>query len=121
MLKAPLTLASFGLALNVMLWCVPAMVGASALPHALMPESMPTLAEVLAQAERDAGVPPSAPDALLQLIGAETEALQVVGAGLQQPAPADLARQANHAGNRVFEAVTAYVATSRAALHSTHG
>ncbi len=39
MLKAPLALASFGLAVNVMLWSVPGMVAASALPHAFLPDS----------------------------------------------------------------------------------
>jgi hypothetical protein len=116
--RAPLLLASFGLALNVMLWCVPGMVAASALPHAFVPDSMPTLAAALARAERDTGDTPSVPDALLRLIGAESEALQVAGLGLQQPAPADLAARANHAGQGVLAAVNTYVAASRAALHA---
>jgi hypothetical protein len=116
MLKAPLLMASFGLALNVMLCCVPAVVGASALPHALFPATMPTLAEALPQ-YRVYHEKVSVPDALLQLIGAESAALQVAGLGLQQPPPADLAARADDAGRRVFDAVTVYVAASRSALH----
>lgn len=51
-MKLPVALASFGLALNVMLWSVPAMVGASALPHALLSDNVPGPADVLASAER---------------------------------------------------------------------
>ena len=116
MLKGPLLLASFGLALNAMLWSVPAMVGASAMPHVLVPDSAPTLAEVLSRADASGGAT-SMPDALLHLIGAESEALQVAAAGLQQPTPTDLAPRANHAGARVMDAVSVYVRSAQAALH----
>jgi hypothetical protein len=117
-MKLPVALASFGLALNVMLWSVPAMVGASALPHALLPDNVPGLADVLASAERrPSGGAPNLLDALVQLVGAEAEAMQVAGAGLKQSPPADLASQADHAGNRVLAAVTAYVGAAKAALH----
>jgi hypothetical protein len=114
MLKGPLLFASFGLALNVVLWSVPGMVGASALPHLVFPDNAPTLAQALASAERGAGVTPSLPDALMLLIGAESEALQVAGMGLQQPTPADLAPRANQAGARVLDAVRTYVRSADA-------
>ena len=101
-------MASCGLALNVLLWSVPAMVGASAVPRLILPNGAPTLGEVLAAAEAKAGITPSLPDALLQLIGAEAEALQVAADGLRQPTPGDLAPRANHAGDRVLQAVTTY-------------
>lgn len=119
MLKGPLLLASFGLALNVLLWSVPAMVGATALAHQFSKDTMPSLAEALARVEPAGQSSVSLPDALLKLIGAESEAFDVVGEALQeQPAPADLAPGADHAGKRVIDAITTYVASARAAAHS---
>jgi hypothetical protein len=114
--KGPLMFASFGLALNVVLWSVPGMIVASAVPRLILQDKAPTLAQALASAERLAGNTPSLPDALLQLVGAESEALEVAGMGLRQPTPPDLASRADHAGNRVLEAVAAYVRSAQAML-----
>jgi hypothetical protein len=96
-------MAALGLAFNVMLWSLPVLVGAKA----------------LAAAERSAGPTPGLLDALTQLIGAEVEALEVAGVGLQQPPPADLAPRATHAGARVMDAITTYIRSAAAALDKT--
>jgi hypothetical protein len=110
-------MATFGLAINLMLWSVPLTVGAAGLPHALFPTSMPDLAQVLDAAQRTSGPSTNLLDALVQLVGAESEALQVAGIALQQPLPADIAPRADAAGLRVREAVVAYVRAFEA-LHS---
>jgi hypothetical protein len=118
MLKGALTLASLGLAFNVILWSVPGMVAASALPHALFPEAMPALSQALASAEGRTGATVSLPDALLQLIGAESEALEVANAALQPGTPpADLSARANAAGARVLDAAYVYVHSAQAVLN----
>src|SRR5260221_5945826 len=95
-MRGTLVLASLGLAFNVLLWSVPLFVGAAALPHALFPDSAPTLARALETAESTAKPTPSLQDALLQLFGAESEALHVAGVGLQPDPPSDLAAHADH-------------------------
>lgn len=55
-------------------------------------------------------------DALVVLIGAESEALQVAGDALQQPTPPDLAPRANAAGDRVEDAVKTYIRTAEAVV-----
>src|SRR5205085_4915091 len=97
---------------------VPAVLAASALPHVMLPDMAPTLADALASARTAPGVSESLPEALINLIGAEAEALHVAGLGLQQPTPADLASRANHAGARVLDAVTIYVRSAQAVLHT---
>jgi hypothetical protein len=114
MLKGPLTLASFGLALNLVLWGVPGMVAASGAAHLFDPDS--SVARTLAAMERTAGPTPSLPDALVKLVGAESEALQVAGDGLQQPTPKDLAPRANAAGVRVEDAVQTYLRSAQALI-----
>ncbi len=114
MLEGPLLLATFGLAFNLFLWGIPGMIGAAGIAHALFPASTPTLAESLGTLERNAGVTPSLPDALVQLIGAEVEAMHVAGDGLQQPTPEDLVPRANHASGRVLDAVQVYIQAARA-------
>jgi hypothetical protein len=109
MVRTPLLMASLGLAVSVVLWSVPAMVGASGLARVLFPNGMPTLGQALATAERSAGPHPGLLDALTQLIGAQAEALEVTGLGLLQPPPVDLAPRANRAGARVLDAVQSYV------------
>jgi hypothetical protein len=109
-------LAALGLAFNVMLWSLPALVGGAALPHALFPNSAPRASEALTAAERSAGPRPGLFDALTQLIGAEVEALEVAGLGLQQPTPPELAPRANHAGARVMEAISTYIRSAAAVL-----
>ena len=115
MLKGPLILASFGLALNVALRTVPAAVGASAMPHPLS-EHAPSLAQTLQSAQRPDAAREGISDALLQLIGAESEALQVAGEGLRQPVAADLGVRANQAGAHVLAAATTYVHVVQSAL-----
>jgi hypothetical protein len=107
-------MATLGLAVNFVLWSVPLTVGAAGLPHALFPNSMPDLARLLAAAPRTEGPTPNLMNALTQLIGAESEALQVAGEALQQPLPLDIAPRADHAGLRVREAVTTYVRSAQA-------
>jgi len=116
MLKGPLVLASFGLALNLFVWGVPGMVAASGAAHLLLPAQTPSLSQALGSLERTAGPTPSLPDALIQLIGAESEALQVAGDGLTQPAPEDLVPRANAAGTRVLDAATTYVRSAQAVV-----
>ena len=109
-------LASFGLAVTLFLWSMPGLVAASAAAHLAMPASAPTLVQALdaLQSNGATGRSPTLLDALLMLVGAEAEALQVAGAALQQPAPVDLATRANAAGARVEDAVYAYVGAARA-------
>jgi hypothetical protein len=109
-------MATFGLACNFMLWTVPAFVGATALPHALFPNSTPNLSQALGRGERTSGPTPSLLDALTQLIGAESEAMQVAALGLQQPTPPDLAPRANEAGAHVRDAVATYVRSAQAVI-----
>ena len=109
-------MATAGLAINVMLWGVPGLVGASALPHLIAPDRAPTLAQVLFSAERQSGQTPSVPDALIQLIGADADALQVAATALQQPTPVDLAPRANATGARVLDVVTTYARSVQSAL-----
>ena len=116
MIRGALGLASFGLAFNLFLWSIPVVVAAAAVPHAIFGDSAPMLSQALAQVERNAGSTPSLADALVQLVAAESEALQVAGAGLQTPPPANLATQADHAGNRVKDAVTVYVKAAQTTL-----
>ena len=106
-------MASLGLAFNLFLWSIPAVVAAATIPHVLFPNSGPTLAQAIDITQKHS---PSMADALTQLIAAESEALQVAGEGLQSPPPADLAQQADHAGNRVKDAITVYVQSAQNAL-----
>ena len=102
-------LATFGLTVNVLMWGVPAFVAASALPRVFLADRAPELADALATAERSSRSTPGITDALVNLVGAESEAMQVASMGLHQPPPPDLAARADHAGNRVLEAVSVYV------------
>jgi hypothetical protein len=111
-MRGSLGMATLGLAINFVLWSIPVVVGATALPHALFPDSTPTLAQALATLSPSA--PTASPalslsDALLQLVGAESEAMHVAGAALQQPLPADIGPQADHAGVRVQDALETYL------------
>jgi len=115
MLKGPLTLASIGLAVNMFLWGAPGMVAASGAVHALLPEVTSTQQQTLATLDSKADK--SIYTALLGLIGAESEALQVAGAGLQQPTPSDLAPRANAAGADVQVAVAAYIKATLAVVN----
>ena len=114
--KGPLVLASFGLALNLFLWGVPGLVAAAAAAHLVLPDRTPTISEALGRLESSSGPTPSLEDALIKLLGAESEALNVAGAGLQQPTPPDLAPRANAAGARVEDAVATYVRAAQRAL-----
>jgi hypothetical protein len=114
-------MATLGLACNIILWSVPVLVSAAALPHALFPAHAPTSARVLATATRSSGQAPSLPDAFVHLIGAESEALEVAGLALQQPLPRDLAPRADAAGSRVLAAISVYVRAAEALLDRTRG
>ena len=116
MLRVPLLVATLGLALNVMLWTVPILVAGAALPGALFPDTVPTLSAALHTAEHNALPTPGVPDALLQLVGAEAEALHVAGQAIQQPDRPDLAAHADAAGAHVESAVATYIRAVAAAL-----
>jgi hypothetical protein len=109
-------MVSFGLAVNLFLWSVTALVAASASAHLILPGSAPTLVQALDALEANGatGRLPTLPDALLKLVAAESEALRVAGEGLQQPTPPDLASRANAASARVEDAVSAYVRAAQA-------
>ena len=111
-MRGTLGAATLGLAVNFILWSIPVVVGATALPHALFPEAAPPLAQALSMMSPSASYASSAPslsDALLQLVGAESEALHVAGVALQQPLPPDIGSQADHAGRRVEDALLTYL------------
>jgi hypothetical protein len=55
----------------------------------------------------------------VQLIGAESEALHVAGVALQPNLPANLAQQADDAGDRVKDAVTVYVRAAQNVVDHT--
>jgi hypothetical protein len=110
--KAPLLLATFGLALNMVLWGVPGMVATAAAAHALLPET-PTLSDALQQTGKQS---PAITTSLVQLIGAESEALKVAGDALQQPTPENLAPRANAAGGHVETALQNYVTAVQSLL-----
>ena len=114
MRKGPLWLATFGLALNFVLWGVPGMVMASGIAHLALPDTTPTLSQALRQVDVGSGPTPSLLDGLVQLIGAESEALQVAGMGLQQPTPEDLAPRANTAGEHGLTAVRTSIRAAQA-------
>jgi hypothetical protein len=121
MLRGPIFLATLGLAVNVLLWSVPAQAAVGALPHLLFAQALPAFPQALASAERSAGQAPSLPNALMVLIGAESEALEVAGLGLKQPTPPDLGPRADRAGARVLDAVVIYVRAASATLDKVQG
>jgi hypothetical protein len=112
-LRVPLLMATFGLAINAVVWSVPLTVAATGLPHALLPDQTPAPAEVLRSLPHDPSTT-SVREALLRLIGAESEALRVAGAALQQPLPGDIGPQADHAGREVHSAATEYIRAAQA-------
>jgi hypothetical protein len=117
MLKGPMVLASVGLGLNLVVWGIPGMLAASGAQH-LLP-STSGLVETLGSLERYAGPTPSLPEAFVQLIGAESEALHVAGSALQQPTPADLSPRATAAGTRVQAAVGTYIRSAQVLINHT--
>jgi hypothetical protein len=97
----PILLATFGLAVNVLLWSVPGLVAASAAaPFAL----------------RSPGPRPSVPDALVGLLSAELEAVQIAGLAIEHPSTPRLGERADQAGARVHDAVRRYSAAVQATL-----
>jgi hypothetical protein len=112
-------MATLGLACNLLLWTVPASVGAAGLAHVFLRDTAPALADSLqTPARRTDGVTPNLLTALRQLIGAESEALQVAGLGLQQPTPADLGPRADAAGVHVLQAVSTYISAAQSLVHA---
>jgi hypothetical protein len=97
----PILLATLGLALNVLLWSVPGLVAASA----AVPFSL-----------RSPGPRPSIPDALVNLLSAELEAVQVAGVAIENPSTPRLGERADQAGGRVHDAVRRYVAAVQATI-----
>jgi hypothetical protein len=115
MLKGPLTLASFGLALNLFLWGIPGAIASSAAAHAVLPNITPTQSQTLTQLNGGSGQ--SIYTALMQLFGAESEAFQVAGDALRQPTPSDLVPRANAASAHVQDAAEAYIAAAQSLLN----
>ncbi|HEY3062486.1 MAG TPA: hypothetical protein VGL99_26230 [Chloroflexota bacterium] len=106
--------ASFGLAVRLLLWSVPGLVAASGAVQLLWPSDDPNPAERLRLEKRAA--PPSVQDALVGLIGAEVEAMEVAGVAIENPHTPRLAERADSAGERVLLAVRTYVRAVQAAL-----
>ena len=85
MVRVTVLLATLGLAINVILWSVPGLVAARGMARVASPDLAPNLAEALRAARAEAGPTPSLKDALIGLLGAEAEALEVAGAAIQNP------------------------------------
>jgi hypothetical protein len=117
MLRTSIVLASLGLALNLMLWSVPGLVAASSAVQFLRPSDPPDLA-VRMTLSADTARTPSLQDALIGLVGAEVEAMQVAGVAIENPHTPNLAERADAAGNRVLDAVYAYIRAFRATVRS---
>jgi hypothetical protein len=92
-------LATLGIALNVLLWSVPGFVAASGAAQFAQGTPHPR---------------PSVPDALVGLLGAELEAIQIAGVAIENPRTPRLSERADHAGGRVLEAIKRYVAAVQA-------
>jgi len=104
MSRVSIGLASLGMAFNLLLWSVPALVAASNVGQLVAP-SAPNLAEQLP----GTGQQKSLQDALIGPMGAEAEAMQVAGAAIQDPYTPHLSERANTSGTRVLQAVQDYV------------
>jgi hypothetical protein len=111
--RGPLLFATFGLALNLFLWGVPGMVATAAAAHFALPQT-PTLAQALEHADGDR---PALTTSLVQLVGAESEALEVAADALRQPTPPELAPRANTAGTHVETALYAYLTAAQKLLN----
>ena len=110
-------MTSFGLLFNVLLWTVPAVLGLNALPRVVLSHDLVTLSHILDQSTvKTASPPPGMIDGLVQLIGVESEGLQIAAEGLQEPTPADLGPRANLASTLVVDAADAYVRAAASAL-----
>lgn len=95
-----LAFITLGLALQAILWSVPAVVTASAVAGRRPTEAAsPRLAE-----------------ALTNLLTAETEALRVAGVALEQPSTPGLGARADRAGAAVLTTARAYVDTFTSTL-----
>ena len=103
--KGPLLLATFGLGLNLFLWGAPAIAATAAAAHFALPQT-PLLSESFDQA---ASRGPAITTSLAELIGAESDALQIASDALQQPTPKNIAPRANAAGAHVETALQAYL------------
>ena len=105
MSRLPLVLACFGLAVSLTLWSVPGLVAASSVGSFFAGAgSGPNLAQRV-------GLQPDASlkDALVGLMGAEAEAMQVAGVAIENPHSPDLGARADTAGDSVLEAVRGYI------------
>jgi hypothetical protein len=112
--RVSIVLASLGLALNLVLWSVPSLFASSSALQYALNGHQPSLAAQVTTHPLLAGSNPR--DALVRLIDAEVEAMQVAGLAIQEPQAPDLGPRADAAGARVLEAVASYVQVVRAAL-----
>jgi hypothetical protein len=116
MVRGSILLAVFGLVLNAFLWSVPALVAASGAAQVALGDRAVPLAQTLSMVGRQAGETAKLQDALLGLIGAEAQALEVAGVAIENPHTPGLGQRANEAGNRVIEAANTYIRSAQAAL-----
>src|SRR4051794_19800411 len=116
MLRLPLLLAAFGLAIEMTLWSLPGLAAATGLPRLVGQERDIPLYTSLQRVQGDLPSDVPVPVALTALMGAETEALHIAADGLRQPPPEDLARQATHAGLRVASAARTYMGSVQSVL-----
>ena len=107
-------MASVGLAVSLLLWSVPGLVAASGAVQRLWPTDGANLAERLGLEGR--GATPSVQDALIGLMGAEAEAMEVAGVAIENPHAPRLAERADRASERVLDAVRAHIEAVRNTL-----
>lgn len=117
MLRFPLVMATIGLAIQCVLWSVPATLGAATLPHQLASD-IPGLGTLLSANHSDTSARVGVRDALVGLIGAEVDALQVAQIALRPNAPADLGLRASRAGEQVQDSALTYVRVVESILDS---
>ncbi len=104
MSRLPLVFACFGLVLSLVLWSVPGLVAASGFVSLVGASG--GLVEQVGSTDADAA---SLKDALVGLMGAEVEAMQVAGVAIENPHTPNLGARADAAGNHVVVAVHQYV------------
>jgi hypothetical protein len=113
MFRTSILLATLGLALNMLVWSVPGLVLASGIAQFALAGDGPTLVQRLT-ANHSPTARPTVPAALVGLLGAELEAIQVAGVAIERPSTPRLAEKADQAGGRVLEAVRVYSAAFQA-------
>ncbi|GAC1319312.1 MAG: hypothetical protein NVSMB2_14550 [Chloroflexota bacterium] len=117
MLRFPLLLATVGVAIQCVLWSVPATLAVAALPHTIAAD-VPGIGSLLNAPRADSSARVGIRDALVGLIGAEVDALQVAGIALQPNPPAELGVRADRSGAQVQDAALTYARVVKSILDS---